>query len=53
MENKIASLNKPITNLYEELDTKEKEIEDQKESVIYAAEICSKKTAYAQKILNV
>ena len=51
MENKTASLNKRIQNLYEELATKQKEIDDQKESVKYADEICRKNTAYAQKIL--
>jgi hypothetical protein len=51
MEKKIEGLEKNVNFLYEDLEDKEKEILDLKESVDHANEICRKNTAYAQKTL--
>ena len=51
MENRIKSLEKHIDFLYDELESKEKEVEQVKESHKHADELCRKNTAYAQEIL--
>ena len=49
MEKKIEGLEKHVKFLYEELEDKEKEIVDLKESVDHANEICRKKNFNLKK----
>jgi chromosome segregation ATPase len=51
MEKKLEEKDKHLKYLYDELEEKEKEIHDLKESLDHANDICTKNTAYAQRVL--
>ena len=52
MDRKIESQTKHIEFLNEELELKEKEINELKESLDNAIKLCSKKTAFAEEMLT-
>ena len=51
MDRKVEGMEKHIDFLYEELESKEKEIDELKESVKHTDEVFRKNTAYAQDVL--